>query len=141
MKGRRIIVDGSRWGLPDVEMYIGVVLSRTKYISDSTKKEIDGYEVKWLLDDVRECITYREVLDGVKDYEEWCSEGVCMTENDINDVDVIDSRVVEVDVDVIDDDHLQDHCRELMMRGECDEQYHSDDESFVIGGDGDQKTL
>ena len=34
-----------------------------------------------------------------------------------------------------------DHCRKLMMSGECDEQYHSDDDLFIIGGDGDQKTL
>ena len=28
-----------------------------------------------------------------------------------------------------------------MMMGECDEQYRSDDDSFMIGGDGDQKGL
>ena len=46
-------------------------------------------------------------------------------------------------VDVADDDtdSIRDHCRELMMRGECDEQYHSDDDSFIISGDGDQKIL
>ena len=61
--------------MSDDDLYIGVILSRTKYISDTTNKEVDGYEVKWLLDDVKECITYREVLDGVKDYEEWSEEG------------------------------------------------------------------
>ena len=39
------------------------------------------------------------------------------------------------------DDDLRDHCRELMMMGECDDQYHSDDDLFMIGGDGDKKQL
>ena len=37
-------------------------------------------------------------------------------------------------------DDLQDHCRDLMMTGEGD-QYHSDDDTFMIGGDGDQKQI
>ena len=51
-----------------------MILSRTKYISDVTHKEIDGYEVKWLLDDVKEYMTYSEVRKGIKDYEEWSEE-------------------------------------------------------------------
>ena len=38
-------------------------------------------------------------------------------------------------------DGLRDHCRELMMMGECDDQYHSDDDLLMIGGDGDKKQL
>ena len=61
----------------------------------------------------------------------------------VNDVSVVND-VANRDVSVVndgDDDLLRDPCRELMMSGECGEQYHSDDDSFIIGGDGDQKTL
>ena len=70
---------------------------------------------------------------------EECEKDLSIDKQMIDDV-----VIVNRDVSVMDDgdgDLLRDHCRELMMSGECGEQYHSDDDLFVIGGDGDQKTL
>ena len=74
LKGSRILVDGSRWSLSPDEYYVGVIRSRCKYVSHVTGKEIDGYEVHWLLDDVKECITYEEALRGVRDHDEWIKD-------------------------------------------------------------------
>ena len=123
-------------------------MRRCKYVSDLTGKIIDGYEVKWVLDNVIECMTYGEALQGSRDYDEWIDSEQC--ESDMEDEVDPDTEPNTVNEDVmnvlnVDDtqsrDDLRDHCRELMMMGECDEQYHSDDESFMIGGDGDQKGL
>ena len=123
-------------------------MRRCKYVSDLTGKIIDGYEVKWVLDNVIECMTYGEALQGSRDYDKWIDSEQC--ESDMEDEVDPDTEPNTVNEDVmnvlnVDDtqsrDDLRDHCRELMMMGECDEQYHSDDESFMIGGDGNQKGL
>ena len=134
------------------ELYIGEVLRRCKYKSNSTGKIVDGYEVRWVLDGVIECMTYSEVLQGSRDYDEWIDAEQC--ESDVEDDDgcdsepktktisIVDTGCVDVtNVMDVDDDDLRDHCRELMILGECDEQYHSDDESFIMGGDGDKSKL
>ena len=101
-------------------------------------------------------MSYEELVPRVKDYDEWEKEGLTQLEDvgvdsDSEDEDVVMNDVVEKDVGTdtddggvksVDDlfDDLQDHCRDLMMVGEGD-QYHSDDDSFVIGGVGDQELL
>ena len=140
---------------PD-EYYVGVVLNQATYISDKTGKSVRGYQVHWLLDDIKEYMSYEELVPRVKDYDDWEKEGLTQLEEGIVDsdndddedmlvMDVISKHVDKGSVgdgESVDDlfDDLRDHCRDLMMVGEGD-QYHSDDENFVIGGVGDQKIL
>ena len=154
LNGLRVLQDGSRWNLSPDEYFVGVVLKRATYISDNTGKRVSGYQVHWLLDDVKEYMSYEELVPRVKDYDEWEKDSQSQLNDEDPDgesgeeeYDVVEGSVVENDVGVegkssVDDlfDDLQDHCRELMMTGEGI-QYHSDDDTFIIGGDGDQKMV
>ena len=159
LNGMRILQDGSRWNLSPDEYFIGVVLNRATFISEKTGKSVTGYEVHWILDDVKECMSYEELVPRIKDYDEWDKD----SQSQFNDEDTdgeengdVLKGVVEGSVHVVEKevgvegcvgksvgdllDDLQDHCRDLMMTGEG-EQYHSDDETFMIGGDGDKKQI
>lgn len=156
LNGMRILQDGSRWNLSPDEYYVGVILKRATYICGKTGKSVNGYQVHWLLDDVKEFMSYEELVPRVKDYDEWGKEnqrqlddGDSEGENGDVVVNEVSVNVVEKEVDEVgcvgesvDDlmNDIQDHCRDLMMTGEGD-QYHSDDDMFMIGGEGDQKYI
>ena len=171
----------------------GIVQRREKYICDTNEKEMMGYKVRWILDDVVEYMPYDECLSAVEAYDDY-NDGECESsededseeseeieeddvvggagdgekketdeedgvvgcdgegeKNETNDdevvgcdgegekketegcVDETDVKVVVVDEDVF----VIDHERESQQCGEVDA-YHSDDDAFVIGGDGDK---
>ena len=105
---------------------------------------IDVHEIRWLFDDIKECMPCEETLRGSRDYDDWMNDEDGEEHEDVSDLNSEGGGEKEVSGNVMSTDahnDLKDPCRVLMMNGEGDEQYHSDDDSFVIGGTGDQKKI
>lgn len=131
--GRRVLSDGIRWNLPADDLFVGVIMKKTRYVEFHTKKERDGYEVRWVLDGVCECLPYEDLLPMCEYYDEWegGEEDNVEVEREIVEVDGENKKEMVVVNDLVDNE------RESMRCGEG-EAYHSDDDLFVIGGDGDK---